>query len=376
MAYRPELTAIDLFGGAGGTAWGLRAAGFRVLAAVDSDPNAAATYESNIGVHVITRDIRRVPAGELRRSLRLRRGALDVLTGCPPCQGFTRMRNGKGAGDPRNALVLRYLAFVREFFPRYAVFENVPGLVESRHGGLLYCRLIAGLRRLGYAVEEQVLDAVDFGVSQFRRRVIVIAGRRGYKPVFPTPTHAAPDSEEVLVGIKQPWATVRDAIGRGQYPRLKAGENGERNGRYPKHIAPRTGARVLTFLDRVPRNGGSRRDVPRRYWLECHVKHDGHRDVYGRLAWDFPANTITSGCTNPSKGRFVHPTQNRALTFREAALLQSFPDTFVFKGCWIDRQIGNAVPPLLAYAIFRTLYQSLVAARRRAATNGYGGTEH
>jgi len=126
-------------------------------------------------------------------------------------------------------------------------------------------------------------------------------------------------------------------------------------GRYPNHVTALTGNKVLDFIKWVPPNGGSRTDIPKEHWLECHLKHEGHKDVYGRLAWDQPANTITSGCTNPSKGRFVHPEQHRALTFREAAALQGFPDDFVFCGQRIAEQIGNAVPPPLAQAIAEAL---------------------
>jgi DNA (cytosine-5)-methyltransferase 1 len=138
---------------------------------------------------------------------------------------------------------------------------------------------------------------------------------------------------------------------------LKAGENGEgkRKKKYPNHIAPGMSNKVLKFIQRVPRNGGSRGQVHKKAWLECHRVHMGHNDVYGRLAWDTPSNTITCGCTNVSKGRFVHPTQNRALTPREAAALQGFDDSFIFEEDSTSAQIGNAVPPPYALAIAEVL---------------------
>lgn len=355
-------TVVDLFSGAGGTGLGFHQAGFRIIGAVELDPHAAETYTRNLAVDVTKTDIRRLKPSNLRETMNVNKGELDVLVGCPPCQGFSRMRNEKGADDRRNGLVLHYLRFVVELMPRFAVFENVPGVVGTKHGAALYRKLCDGLRKLGYALGEYKLDAADYGIAQHRRRVIVIAGREGRSPPVLARTHSAPTSPSVLRGDQLPWRTVRTDIGDGKYPKLRAGESGEDGGRFANHVAPATGPKVLEFIERVPPNGGSRTDVAEEYWLACHRGHDGHRDVYGRLAWDRPSNTITSGCTNPSKGRFVHPEQHRALTAREAAALQGFPDTFVFHGARIAWQIGNAVPPPLASAIATALRNQLLGA--------------
>jgi len=352
-------TLLDLFSGAGGTGLGFQQAGFRIIGAVELDPHAAETYSRNLAVDVTRSDIRKLEPSDLRETLNANKEELDVLVGCPPCQGFSRMRNERGADDQRNGLVLHYLRFVVELMPRFAVFENVPGVVDTEHGAALYLTLCNGLRELGYALGEYRLNAADFGVAQHRRRVIVIAGREGQSPPVPARTHSAPTSPSVLRGDQLAWRTVRDDIGNGKYPELKAGENGEDRGQFANHVAPATGRKVLEFIERVPPDGGSRTDVPEDYWLSCHRGHDGHRDTYGRLAWDRPSNTITSGCTNPSKGRFVHPEQDRALTAREAAALQGFPDTFVFYGARVAWQIGNAVPPPLASAIAAALRDQL-----------------
>ncbi|HEY9401839.1 MAG TPA: DNA cytosine methyltransferase [Pyrinomonadaceae bacterium] len=351
---------VDLFSGAGGTGIGFREAGFRIVGAVEIDRDAAKTYEKNLGVKVKLSDIRDFTPEEFRKELNLRRGELDVLVGCPPCQGFSRMRNSDGVNDPRNDLVIRYLDFVKVFIPRFAVFENVPGLVRSKHGKKFYDELYAGLEELGYKVAKEEKNAADYGVPQHRRRVIVVAGRAGENPPFPKPTHGNPNSPEVRDGYLLPWLNVRDAIGKSKYPYLKPGQSGERKGKYPNHIAPNTGDKVLRFIKQVPKNGGSRTDVPKEFWLECHLKHGGHVDVYGRLAWNRPSNTITCGCVNVSKGRFVHPGQNRALTPREAARLQGFPDEFVFVGKTICKQVGNAVPPPLAYALARVFKKRIL----------------
>jgi len=355
---RPSV--LDIFSGAGGTAWGFLRAGFRIVAAVEKDPQAAATYRTNIGVQPKVTDITLLDPGGFREEIGLRPGDLDVLIGCPPCQGFTRMRNAEGAGDRRNPLVLRYLEYVREFMPRFAVFENVPGLARTEHGRRFYEALLDGLDKLGYAVVRRIVDAADYGVPQHRRRIVIIAGFDGEKLPFPEPTHADPRSREVARGVKRPWTTVRQAI--GDYPPLRAGEE---RGSPPNHRARAMGERVLDFIRRVPHDGGSRTDVPERFWLPCHKRHSGHKDVYGRLAWDRPSNVITSGCTNVSKGRFVHPVQDRGLSVREAAALQGFPDEFVFRGGLdsMSWQIGNAVPPPLAEAVARVLMERLNGAR-------------
>ncbi len=354
-------TVVDLFSGAGGTGLGFMQAGFRILGAVELDPNAAETYERNLGIKAKMVDIRNLPPQAFREELGLPRRELDVLVGCPPCQGFSRMRNGNGAADIRNALVLKYLEFVAEFMPRFAVFENVPGLLRTKHGKEMYARLCTGLEQLGYVLFQCEADAADFGTAQHRKRALVVAGRDGEVPPEPRATHGDPESLGVASDLLDPWRKVEDVIGGGRYPSLAVGESGEHGGRYPNHVAPYTGQKVLDFIEKVPRDGGSRREVPERFWLKCHISHDGHKDVYGRVAWSRPANTITSGCTNPSKGRFVHPEQNRALTYREAAALQGFPDWFVFHRRRIGEQIGNAVPPPMALAISTALKERIRA---------------
>jgi DNA (cytosine-5)-methyltransferase 1 len=314
------------------------------------EPSAAETYEKNLNIRVRVADLRDLPPAEFRQSLMIERGDLDVLVGCPPCQGFSRMRNISGANDERNSLVIRYLEFVDKFRPKYAFFENVRGMVSSLHGRIFYDMLKSALRDLGYGVAERAVNAADYGVPQHRHRAIVIAGRDGLVPPFPWPTHGNPRLDVVKEGFRKPWLTVRDAIER--YQQLGSDEK-------PNHVPAQTGSVVTEFIQKVPKNGGSRADVPRIYWLACHRQHKGHRDVYGRASWNRPGNTLTGGCTNPSKGRFVHPEEDRGFTFREAAALQGFPDWFVFHGAKLAEQIGNAVPPPLAEAFAEVLYHQL-----------------
>lgn len=346
---------VDLFSGAGGTGLGFANAGFNIVGAVERNPSAAETYERNLRVKVKRTDITSLDPLRYREELGLEVGELEVLVGCPPCQGFSRLRNSDGQYDDRNDLVLLYIEFVKEFRPLFALFENVSGITRSTHGRLFLQHLRNGLENLGYVLTIEEVDAANYGVPQHRKRIIVMAGRDGFRAPFPVPTHDTPDGLNVVSGLALPWLTVKDAIGNGKYPELRAGQRVD----FPNHVAPKTGTRVIEFIMQVPPNGGSRADVPKEYWLKCHLDHKGHTDVYGRLSWERPAGTITSGCTNPSRGRFVHPDQDRALTPREAAALQGFPDTYEFLNRDIATQIGNAVPPPLAEALALSLKDAL-----------------
>lgn len=360
-------TVIDLFCGAGGTALGFVRAGFRIVGAADIDPDACRTYRDLIGVEPLCVDLARLPPQEAARLWAVAPGEVDVVVGCPPCQGFTRLRNGKGQGDPRNDLVAVFVEYVLYLRPRFFVFENVPGMIRLPHGRRVYARMCKALAHAGYQLDSRIVDAADYGVPQHRRRLLVI-GCRDSNPPFPEPTHGDPNGPAVRSGRLRPWTTVREAIGG-----LRALKAGEADPEDPMHRAPRMGRRVLEFIALVPKDGGSRTDVPRELWLPCHLGHDGHKDTYGRLAWDRPSGVITSGCCNVSKGRFVHPEQDRAITPREAALLQGFPPGVVFYGSWesIRRQIGNAVPPPLAEATARVIRDRLTVIRSSRRRKGF-----
>jgi DNA (cytosine-5)-methyltransferase 1 len=306
---------------------------------------------------VTRRDIKALDPSELREMLELSGEEPHVLMGGPPCQGFSKMRNGNGNGDKRNSLVLRYLEYVAELKPRFALLENVPGLMRSEHGKEYFDALYEGLDNLKYKLVTQVVDAADYGVPQHRRRMILVAGRDGEVPPIPEATHGPKGSLDVAMGLKQPWRTVRDVI--SGYPTTDKDDPKKHESEYPNHVPPIISDSTERYLHAVPRDGGSRTEIPREMWLKCHITHGGHKDVYGRAAWDKPSNTMTTGCTNPSKGRFVHPEQDRAFTAREAAALQGFPDAFIFYGVQLARQIGNAVPPPLAYAFAEVLMQRL-----------------
>lgn len=326
MSRKP--TAIDLFAGAGGVTLGLRLGGFRVLAAVENDPLAADTYRLNHpGVVLWEQDIETLRPKSVMNELGLRRGELDVLAACPPCQGYSTMRTrngGKRNRDPHKLLILEVLRFVRALNPRQILLENVPRLAIDRR----FAQFRMELGRYGYNVRHQVLNARDYGVAQRRRRLVLIASRLG-EPNFAKPANAR--------------RTVKQAIGSLITPA---------SSKDPVHnYDVRRARNVQKLIALIPKNGGSRMALGRKAQLLCHRKLDGFFDVYGRMAWDDQAPTITGGCINPSKGRFLHPQANRAITLREAALLQSFPRSYrfpMYKGHYaVALLIGNAMPPEL-----------------------------
>ena len=335
---------VDLFSGAGGSALGFVQAGFRIAAAVDIDRWAVETYRRNLG-SAFQGDLRFLTGEDLLSAAGLTEGEVDTVLGCPPCQGFTD--HGR-RGDPRNSLVKTFLERIYEIRPRSVVFENVPGII--RRGRHLLDLLSDRLRRIGYRVSWDVLNAADYGVPQVRRRVVLIAVRReDGAPSMPAPTHAHPEVAPKL-GL-EPWRTVRDAFRNLPPPGTGL----------PNHEPPRHSPRIRELISMIPKNGGSIRDLPKKYWLRCHLNHNGHRDVYGRLEWNRPATTITCGVYSPSKGRFIHPEEDRGITMREAARLQGFPDWFTFEGPRraVACQIGNALPPPMARRIAKSLIRSL-----------------
>lgn len=265
-------TAIDLFSGCGGLTLGLRKAGFRVLGAVDNDPLSVETYSANHrGFHLWKADISKLTASDVKRTLGLRRGQLDLLAGCPPCQGFSTMRTlngGRSPADKRNKLICDFLRLVRALRPKAVMMENVPGLAKRRY----FKEFCAILRTLGYQFEHQILDAVNFGVPQRRRRLILLASRVG--PVsFGRPSGRHP--------------TVRDAIGSLPPP-------GRTNDSLHKANEKRS-ERIRELIKRIPKDGGSRGQLGKQSQLPCHRRCDGFKDVYGRMAWDDVAPTITGG---------------------------------------------------------------------------------
>ncbi|HEX4732554.1 MAG TPA: DNA cytosine methyltransferase [Solirubrobacterales bacterium] len=381
-----RLTLVDLFAGCGGMTRGFEDSGaFESIFAVEFDHDAAATYAANFGDHVACGPIEDVATFP----------AADVVIGGPPCQGFSPL-NRAAVGFERRGLWQQYLRALEAAEPRAFVMENVPELLRSAE----YAEFKRRAESLGFQVEGEILNAADFGVPQRRRRAIVIGVRDGGAAgiPWPEPTHGDPPSNPLplvahratngrelpanpaslgahratkdnrlapAAGEPKPWVTFREAV-----EGLALQPDGRRWHR-PRNPRPESVRRYKA----VPRDGGDRfamqrnldraglGDLVPRCWRE---KPRGTTDVFGRLWWDRPALTIRTEFYKPEKGRYLHPSAHRPITVREAARLMSFPDDFVLPEeqsmSSVARQVGNAVPPLLARRIAEALAAALAEA--------------
>lgn len=324
-----RLKAIDLFSGCGGLTLGLRQAGFEVIGAVEVNEVSFESYARNHKeTHVWKQDIRTLSTLAVKRALGVRKGELDLLAGCPPCQGFSTLVTKNGSylvDDPRNSLIYEFLRFVQDLMPRAVLMENVPNL----RGTTRFRRFCKKLERLGYGVEYKILNAADYGVPQRRRRLVLLAGR---------------DAKLDFARPARKKYTVRQAFQKLSAKRAKSD-------RLHDTSSKRT-AKIQELIAKVPKDGGSRTSIADLHRLRCHADFDGFYDVYGRMKWDAASPTVTGGCVNPSKGRFLHPVEDRPITLREAALLQTFPRTYWIstkKGKYCAAElIGNAFPPEFA----------------------------
>lgn len=347
------LTLIDLFSGCGGVTQGFKNQGFQVLAAVEWDSITAQTYrENHPDVKMFEDDIRNIKPKEMLTRCNLRRGELTVLSVCAPCQPFSR-QNRIAKEDNRTKLVLKMIEFMAVLQPKFAIMENVPGLDKGKNKEILD-KLVKVLKEnLGYNVfGPYVVDAVDYGVPQFRKRLILLCSRDDIPLQLPETTHISP--KEAAQNNKAKWLTVRDA-----FEGIHRLASGQQSRTLPLHKARQHSDLNLERLRHTPKNGGSRRSWPEHLHLACHKNGTGYNDVYGRMDFNRPANTLTTGCTNITKGRYAHPTANRAITPLEAARLQTFPDGYEFVGSYdqISLQIGNAVPVRLAEVFARYFNQ-------------------
>ena len=335
-----SLRAIDFCAGPGGVTAGFKHAGIKVLAAIDTDPNARATYAVNHPeVELLADDLLDLDPWRLLKRIRLAPFELDILTACVPCQTFSTLgRKHRRNDDRRNRLVHRVGEFIAVLRPRAVVMENVPPLAND----VRFKRLVTRLRRLGYGVWFDVVDAAEFGVPQRRRRLVLIALYGWHDDEVP----ALSSNHRLLKQLvtRQTVANVLNMVERGALtndPLAKAKTD------YPSLVARRIAA--------IPPDGGSRDSLPDELRLSCHgsLRQTAASNVYGRMKLDDVAPTLTTRCVTPACGRYLHPIENRAITLREAACLQTFPVTYAFKGgkMSIQGQIGNAVPPRLAEAI-------------------------
>lgn len=345
------LIAIDLFAGAGGLSTGLHDAGWKVPLAVEIEKDFAATYRVNHPTTMmLQRDIAHIDFADAIRELGIRDG-VDLVAGGPPCQGFSTVGK-KDLCDPRNSLFGQFLRAVDELQPRAVLFENVAGF-KTMYAGRVHDIVMNELVDRGFDVQSFLLDAVDFGLPQLRKRMILMGARGGVRVRRPEPTH----SDLEMLGLPG-FVTVSEAI--SDLPPLGTADSSDRYQTEPKtayqaamrgsaielteHNSSNYGPRMQTILRSVP-GGGSVLDLPEQ------LRPKGYfANTYARLWGDRPAPTITRNFGTPSSSRCIHPTQHRALSTREGARLQGFPDSYAFTGPKTSKnlQIGNAVPPLLA----------------------------
>lgn len=360
-------TIIDLFCGAGGLSEGFRQAGFHVLAGLDCDEAAGKTFAAtHPEATFLGGQIQNIQAKDLLKAAGVKKGELDVIVGGPPCQGYSVYNHRRGVDDPRAGLFREYLRIVEGIRPRWLVMENVTGILSIAGGGIV-SEINEGMQSLGYRVDMRVLKAEEFGVPQERRRVFFIATRTDCPISFPEPTHGS---------LKSSFVTVWDAI--SDLPPLKNGGKAEdlpynsaphnayqemlRQGCLivQNHSAPRLSSVNEARMQHIP-PGGSWRDIPQELLPPGmqRAKRSDHTKRYGRPRKEDLACTILTKC-DVHWGAYIHPVQDRAITVREAARLQSFPDNFIFQGSRTEQyvQVGNAVPPLLG----KNIAEALIAA--------------
>lgn len=385
MKARASFTAIDLFCGAGGLSEGFRQAGFHILAGQDCDEVAGETFSStHRGAAFVGGPIQDVTSKQLLRAAGTAKGEVDVIIGGPPCQGYSVYNHQRGTRDPRAGLFREYLRIVEGVQPRWLVMENVTG-ITSIAGGKIVRQIFEGMASLGYKVDMRILKAEEYGVPQERRRVFFIATRSNASITFPEPTHGPRRSRYVTV-----WDAISDL------PPLKNGEGGQGSHAYARkpqnnfqlsmrgnctRVTNHSASRLSRINEERMRHippGGSWRDIPRDLLPAgmLKAKRSDHTKRYGRPRKSDLACTILTKC-DVHWGAYIHPEQDRSITVREAARLQSFPDSFEFKGSRTEQyiQVGNAVPPLLGRRVAETLLLSdSMAARAKIA--GFLRQEH
>jgi DNA (cytosine-5)-methyltransferase 1 len=340
------IEAVDLFCGAGGLTYGLVKSGISVVAGVDLDGACEYAYTQNNAAKFLHCDVS-IVQGEALRKL-YSKNSIRLLAGCAPCQPFSSLRHGEDtSGDHKWGLLEHFSRLVTETEPHLVTMENVPGV--KRHQP--YKEFVAKLSNLGYSVDANVIQCADLGLPQFRRRLVLVASRLG------------PIKVPLVSGQR---TSVSKALGD-----LRRLEHGEADPVDPLHRARKlTDMNVQRAKASLP--GGTWEDWPDRLLLDCHRKETGasFKSVYGRMRADEPSPTITTQAFNIGTGRFVHPDQDRGITLREAAILQSFPKKYKFARSKdeisfsaIGRLIGNAVPPKLGEAIGRHFVQHVAINR-------------
>ncbi len=334
---------VDLFCGVGGLSYGFKKEGFTVRKGIDSDESCRYAFEQNVKSEFLPEDVSKLTGQQVAKWFPKHPGAVKILVGCAPCQPFSaytsRYRKAKRR-DSQWKLLEDFGRIVRDVKPDVVSMENVPRVERHR----VFHRFVRDLKDLGYEVTRFIVRCEDYGVPQKRRRLVLLASKHGAISLL-KPTHIR-------------HKTVRDAI--GHLPAIRAGATAKND---PIHKARGLSEINMKRL-RSTKEGGSWKDWPEELRLRCHKKAKGRsfRSVYGRMRWDSPSPVITTQCLGIGNGRFGHPGQNRAISIREAALLQTFPAGFRFvadgqevEGLALARHIGNAVPVRLGQVIARSI---------------------
>ncbi|MCL2460269.1 MAG: DNA cytosine methyltransferase, partial [Euryarchaeota archaeon] len=360
MSFKFE--AIDVFSGCGGVSCGLASVGFEVKAAVEIDAVAADVYlrypllsKVNVLCGESEGDICNLSGNEILRAANIERTSIYLFAGCPPCQNFSRQNpeNKNKSPEDRKKLLFEFLRIIEELEPPFILMENVPGIMAV-HNKIILDEFLDRLMKK-YVVVAGILNSADYGVPQRRKRFVLHAARKdihtqlseyGFEFKLPEPTH----SKNAEGGLTK-WKTVKETI--GNLPPIGAGEEYPDDGKIHNHRCANLDSRNIRRMQAIRKGGGSRTSLPDDLILACHKKKDatgnvfsGHKDVYGIMDPNEPSPTMTGGCLFYSKGRYGHYEQDRAISVREAARLQTFPDDFVFGGplAATSLQIGNAVP--------------------------------
>lgn len=379
-----KIKAIDLFSGCGGVSCGLIQGGFQVVCALEIDSNAVNAYKNYpplAQVAVLQKDICDTKGTELLKAGKIRKDELYLLAGCPPCQNFSlqNRQNKDKSDEEKKKLLMQFLRIIKEIYPPFILMENVPGIQTAGHGEILK-EFLSELENekeddltKKYKVVKDVLNAANYGVPQTRKRFVLHAVRKDVYELMkqmnldlrlPVATHSATGKD----GLKK-WKTVRDAI--ADLPAIKAGERYS-DDRIKNHYCANLSVKNLERIKAIRTTGGSRTGLPANLVLPCHSNgYEGHKDVYGIMDMDKPAPTMTGGCVCYSKGRFGHPTQDRAISVREAARIQTFPDDYTF-GESITKaalEIGNAVPVELVKVSAEQILKQISAVKKYLTDN-------
>ena len=353
-----KVSAVDLFCGAGGLTCGLRQAKIPVEAGIDLDPDAQYAFEaSNPGSNYLCWDLCRKNYQSIEKLFEP--GKIRLLAGCAPCQPFSKYTNGRTKHRGWD-LLKHFGRLVRRIEPELVTMENVPEL--AKRGGDVFEGFVSALERHGYSVDWRIVDTKYFGVPQSRQRLVLLASRLGEIKI---PEGNCPSPSR--------WKTVREAIGS-----LRPIESGGEDSKDPVHVAAKLSPMNMKRVQATRHDGGTRKDWSKDLLLPCQKRESGKRyvTIYGRMYWDQPAPTITTLCTGLGNGRFGHPEQDRAISLREGALLQSFPKGYKF---WpkdqtinrsaVARMIGNAVPPKLARALGKAILEHVAEHRTSSSAD-------